>query len=286
MELVTWRGTPGVGDFMWALNSAHHYAYTQNVKVILEMHWEHHKDYLHHFEDPETIIQRMNYIHNFYHRQDDVKIKNVFAKKTRYSDWKYADDLVRQDDGRYRVAAIPRKKNRFWFESGFYLDKEGATAPISDWVFRKDAFRETISNKVVIWRPTFNAELPKTWKRMLTNDEWDGMIDLMRRRGLNVIELSYRTPISEVIYHISTCRQIVCYDGMWHYVGRNFCKPMIVISNEGISKYHTPNAIVSSPIYDDENNIFWWVNNIREMLGHSKRKSNDYYKKRCEKFYE
>lgn len=284
MELVTFRGTPGVGDFMWALNCAHHHSYIRNVKIDLEMHWEHNRSHLHHFEDPETIIERMDYIHNFYHRKDDVKVKHVFAKKTRYSDWKYADDLVPTGTGRLRTAAIKRKKNRYWFASGAWDDQKDNDSPVCDWLFRKDAFQETIPNKVVIWRPTFNAEVPKTWKRFLTHEDWDDIISIMRGAGLDIIELSYRTPISEAMYHISTCRQVVSYDGMWHYIARNFSKPTVIVSPEAISKYHTPNAIVASPFREKENSIFWWADNLPDMLGHSKRKANHYLKK-CEKFY-
>ena len=284
MELVTFRGTPGVGDFMWALNSAHHYAYTYRVKLTLEMHWEHEENYLHHFEDPETIIERMAYVHNFYHRQDDVKVKHVFAKKTRYSDFKYADDLRMQEDGRLLTISIQRNKNRFWFESGVYSDEPGGTTPIVDWVFRKGAYTDIVKNKVVIWRPTFNAEIPRTWKRFLTNEDWDDIISTMRQAGLKVTELTYRTPVSEAMYHISTCRQIVCYDGMWHYMARNYHKPTVVVSPEGISKYHTPNAIVASPFREEENNIFWWMNNLETMLGHSKKKAIE-YKDKMSKFY-
>ena len=81
MEYVSWRGTPGVGDFMWALNCVHNYCYTQNKQVTLEFHWEHDEHHLHHFEDPETIIERLEYMHNFYHRKDDVQVKHVYAEK-------------------------------------------------------------------------------------------------------------------------------------------------------------------------------------------------------------
>lgn len=106
----------------------------------------------------------------------------------------------------------------------------------------------------------------------------------MRRAGLKVTELTYRTPVSEAMYHISTCRQIVCYDGMWHYMARNYHKPTVVVSPEGISKYHTPNAIVASPFREEENNIFWWMDNLETMLGHSKKKATE-YKDKMSKFY-
>ena len=86
------------------------------------------------------------------------------------------------------------------------------------------------------------------------------------------------------MYHISTCRQVVSYDGMWHYIARNFSKPTVIVSPEAISKYHTPNAIVASPFREKENSIFWWADNLPDMLGHSKRKANHYLKK-CEKYF-
>lgn len=288
MELITWRGTPGVGDFMWALNSAHNYCYEYNTKVTLEFHWEHDKDHLHHFEDPETIIERLEYMHNFYHRKDDVTVAHVYAQKTRYSGWKFSDDLVKEDDGSVRIMAKKRpNKKRFWFESGVYHDKEGSNkgAPNSNWIFREDAFRKTDKRKVVIWRPTFNAEVPRTWKRSLTHEEWDDIISLLRQGGLNIVELTYRTPISEAMYHISTCRQIVCYDGMWHYIARNFCKPMIVMSSEGITSYHTPQAIKTNKKEDNPRNIYYWFSSISNLLGESKQKAVD-YEKRCRQFYQ
>lgn len=281
MELVTWRGTPGVGDFMWALNSVHNYCYRTNKKVNLEMHWEHEKDYLHHFEDPETIIERMEYIHNFYHRKEDVTVTHVFAKKTRYSDWKYNDDVVTTEEGRLRVTTrgLNKPKNRFWFESGMYTDTIGGQTPNPNWIFRKDAFRQKDAKKIVIWTPALNAELPRTWKRFLTNENWDDIIKAMRQAGLQVVELSYRTPIREVIYHISNARLVVCYDGMWHYIARNFCTPMVIVSPEKITKYHTPHGITASPFEDNAKSIFWWIDNLSDMLGHSKRKAKSFENK-------
>lgn len=286
MELITWRGTPGVGDFMWALNSAHRHAYVTNQKVELELHWEHDEDYIHHLEDPETIIERLEYIHNFYHRKDDVTVKHVFNEKTRYSDWKYKDDVTKEMDGSLRVMAITRpNKHRFWFESGKYSDETGGTTPKNDWIFREDAFREINNNKIVIWRPLFNAETPKTWKRELTNDGWDDIINQLVAAGLHVTELTYRTPIREALYHISTCRLVLCYDGMWHYIARNLYRPMIVISNEGVTNYHTPHCVRTSHNKNEPENIFRWVSNIRDMLGHTKKKAIE-YETEARRFYD
>lgn len=271
---------------MWALNCAHNYCYTHNKKVTLEFHWEHDEYHLHHFEDPETIIERLEYLHNFYHRKDDVRIVHVYEADSRYKDWSFSDDLVHEKDGSVRIASIHRKnKSRFWFESGAYSDKDGSPIPDSDWLFRKDTFREIDQRKIVIWRPTFNAETPRTWKRQLTNESWDDIIRQLSAAGLYVVELTYRTPVSEALYHISTCRQIVCYDGMWHYIARNLCRPMVVVSTEGVTKYHTPHCIRANPDRKEKINIRWWIHNVSDMLGHSKKKAVDYENK-CRKFYE
>ena len=284
VEIISWRGTPGVGDFMWALNCAHNHAYETGTKVELEFHWEHDESHNHHFEDPETIIERCDYLHSFYNRQDDVTIKHVYEAYSRYRDWKFGDDIVEEADGSKRIAAIQRKnKARFWFQNGRYDDKEGSDIPCNDWGFRQDAFRNIDKRKVVIWRPTFNAETPRTWKKELTNDEWDVIIRQLSAAGLYVVELTYRTPVREALYHISTCRQIVCYDGMWHYIARNLYRPMLIISREGITKYHTPHALTTT--YDKGRNIWSWLDDMKDLLGKSKHKAR-HFEKKDEKYYD
>ncbi|WJE88016.1 hypothetical protein YFHUAIHA_CDS0143 [Phage C48C1] len=284
-ELVTWRGTPGVGDFMWALNSCHRYAADHDIrKVNLELHWEHSEDYLHHFEDPETIVERCNYIHNFYHQQDRVEIHHIFNADGRYTDWKYSDDVV-NESGMNRVAAKNINKNRFWFQSGFYNDTSGSPAPNNDWIFREDAFKDYDDKRIVFWRPTWNAEKPRTWKRLFENDHWDELILYFKALGFEMHELSYRTPVSEAMYLISTARMVICYDGIWHYVAKNFARPLAVISGEGVTKYHTPNALRLNPEshYDDKN-VWWWLDNVSDLLGHTKNKAVD-YENRMKQYY-
>lgn len=262
---VTWRGTWGVGDFMMALNVCHLHAWKTNCKINLEMHWEHGEDHLHHFEEEETIIERMTRIHNFYHDKDRVTVTHLFNQTSGryyYTDWQK----------RHK-----KNKNRFTFSDNSWSDKPGAELADNRWIFREDCLDHPMYDrkKVVIWRPLYNAEEPRTWKRLLTNDVWDGIILLLRRTGLHVTELTYRTPVSEALFHIATCRQIVCYDGMWHYIGRNFCKPMIVISEEGITTYHTPDAVKLSHNPKKKNSIKQFWHDLSGLLGRSKRKARE-----------
>ena len=286
-ELVTWRGTPGVGDFMWALNACHRYAADHNIrKINLELHWEHGEDYLHHFEDPETIIERCNYIHNFYYQQERVEIHHIFNANGRYRDWKYADDVV-NENGVNRVKAVNAhaQKNRFWFQSGYYNDDRGSPAPNNDWIFRQDAFQEYDPKRIVFWRPTWNAEKPRTWKRLFENDDWEQLIIHFKAMGFDMHELSYRTPASEAMYLISTARMVICYDGIWHYVAKNFARPLAVISGEGVTKYHTPNALRLNPeTHYDDRNVWWWIEHTSDLLGHTKNKAVD-YENRMKQYY-
>lgn len=273
---ASWRGTPGVGDFMWALNSCHLHAQKNDLIINLEFHWPHGPDHLHHFEEEETIIERLEYIHNLYMDKDRVRVTHLFDQRegTRYF---YND----QDQKNLK------EKNRFWFEDGHVHDgpkTSGGKAPDNDWLFRNDISGVNAPiyynrMKVVIWRPLHNAEIPRLWKRLLTNDDWDVIIGLLRQAGLHVVELTYRTPVREAMFHINTSRMVLCYDGMWHYMAKNACIPMIVSSDEGITKYHTPNAIRASASGKARTNIWFWVKDVGLMLGHTKKKTISYRKR-------
>jgi len=223
MERVRWRGTWGVGDAMHALNVCHNYSFVNKTKVHLEMHWEHGEDYLHHPDDPETIIQRMEWIHNQYHRQDDVILTHV-----------YESDLFEHGN-----VNPNKKKHRFYFDSNAWKPTD---APHNDWIFKPEVFVPK-RKKIVVWTPTYNSEPPRRWKRFLTNDDWYDIISLLRWEGWILVELTYRTPIKDAFKQIQEADFIVCYDGMWHYIARNFAKPLFIPSWEGITSYHTPQVV-------------------------------------------
>jgi hypothetical protein len=79
------------------------------------------------------------------------------------------------------------------------------------------------------------------------------------------------------MYHISTARMVLCYDGMWHYIARNLLTPMVVVSTEGITSYHTPHAVKVSGVEkyatETKNYIFEYIKDIPHMLGQTKKKS-------------
>lgn len=212
---LNWGTTPGMGDVMMGLNCAYRWAEENKKPLQLNLHWFHDDKHLHHFEEEETIIERTDYIRQLY-LETDVTVNHVFnSKKTK----------LLNNDFRYDWLEIRRGRN------------------VNNWSFRQNTYLPTDEDKVVLWRPTFNAEVPRYWKRTVTVGEWDFIIQTLKNMGYNVVELCYRTPIREATYHISTCNFIVCYDGMWHYIARNFFKPMIIASHDGITRYHTRQAV-------------------------------------------
>ena len=260
MERVRWRGTWGVGDFMLALQVCHNYCYKNNTKVNLEMHWATPEGHLETPEDPETIVERMEWIHTKFHRQEDVTITHV-----------YNSDLFPSSntDGN-------KKKKRFYFDSGAFSDSDYGIK--KDWVFKKEEYkpRKDSSKNIVIWTPTYNSEPPRKWKRFLTNDDWWCIIKLLRREGWIVQELTYRTPIKEAYETIQNADYVLCYDGMWHYIAGMFAKPIFIPSWEGISGFACP-QVVCRP---DKDSVMEFINTFTEKgRKHMINKANKYIRK-------
>ena len=224
------KTTAGVGDFMYALNKSYMASWRTGVKFNVEFHWKHSKDHLHHYEDPETIIERFEYIHPYYINNDRLNISHHFNS--------------------YGVPSLETKRFKMTGELKQALNDnfKRVVNGSAEWMFRETHLPKD-DKKVVIWRPLFNAEEARLWKRVVTNDMWENVIDILERHGYNVVELTYRTPIREAHYHIATCNFIVCYDGMWHYIAKNYYKPMIVASRSAITKLHTPHALM---LHDQE----------------------------------
>lgn len=217
---LEWKGTIGHGDSMMGLNVAHMMASLLKTEVHMDVHWYHDKDYLFHSKDPETIVERFDFIKSKYYNEHMVKVNHIFNSNEK--------DI---QNIRFR-GFIEDKKPRGQVING-----------LNSWVFSDPT--ET-SNNVVIWKPFNNATAPQKWKLSFNQKNWE-LIEkhyLTKKHRYNVVELDYRTPVSEAYEEIKKCKFVVCYDGMWHYITRNFCKPAIVVGNQGVIAAHNPQAIL------------------------------------------
>ena len=224
-DVIEAKMTPGVGDLMVAMNIAYMRSLYIQKKVHLVLKWYHDKDYLYHFEDPETILERFEYIHNFYFKYgSNVEISHVFnSQDSELYHHRY------RNFGRERAFINAPKRSKFRY---------------NDWLFRTDLDTTPTPGKVVLWTPVWNAQDPRHFKIPFAKEKWDEVKSIIEIQGYDIVEIDYRTPISEVFYHIRTAEVCLCYEGMWHYVAKNMCKPMIVLTKDLITNYHTPDALI------------------------------------------
>lgn len=219
------KTTPGVGDYMYALNKSFMLSRALNISFHVEFYWDHDEQHLHHFEDPETIVERFNYTLPFYRDAHKLSFSHHFNSSKKHPELE-------------RKRLIPNSDLRSLGANSMSKVEHGT----AQWAFNHCPLEQQ-ENKIVIWRPLFNAEIPREWKRAVTNEMWDQAIDFLQSIGYNIVELTYRSPIREAHYHIATCKFVICYDGMWHYFAKNYYKPMIVASRSAITKLHTPHAL-------------------------------------------
>ena len=217
LDTIRWKTTVGIGDTMYGMNIAYMRAFVNQKPTTFELHFFHNKNFRYHYEDPETVYERFEYVRKKYMWPDLVKVVPV---------------LDSNDTGLYK---------QFYQGVTRYRDSE----LYRYWSFDPTHFRKPINRKIVLWRPTNNlVQQIQNDKHILLDHEWQRLIDRLIDFGWDIVEIDYRTPIREAFYHISTCECCLSYEGMWHYVSKNLFKPHIVLSQSKISRWHTPAAVI------------------------------------------
>ena len=80
LDTIRWKTTFGIGDTMYGMNIAHMRAFVNQKPTTFELHFFHEKDYRYHYEDPETVYERFEYVRKRYMWPDIVNIKVVLVK--------------------------------------------------------------------------------------------------------------------------------------------------------------------------------------------------------------
>jgi len=251
------KGTPGIGDAMYAMNLAYCRSFVYQIKVFLIFRWFHDRRFNFHMEDPETIIEKIHYLKHFY----ETKFTNVTIQHE------------------FNCTDFELWHNRFRNYHRKMPKQNSIKMKYNDWRFADWCRKEVIPKKIVMWNQTGNANLPRPYKRPFGREEWTLAKDLMDMQGWDVVEIDYRTPIREVFWHINTCEATVSYEGMWHYVAKNFQKPMIVLTKDNITKHHTPNALIYQVPKVKEHSIKYFYQFDRKV-----RRAKDFNKVEVNKF--
>jgi len=159
---------------------------------------------------------------------------------------------------------------------------------INTWFFREQFLNVPVIDKlVVIWRTKWIDSKYPPFKDSYDSSYWDLIIPILEMKGFNVVEVTHRTPISEVFYLISRCKFIVAYNGMYHYLAKNMIKPMIVLGNSKIIRTHNPQAIhFYSPEKDDSPRaVLDYLLDIENNLPLMEFKANDIKRRLYPKIY-
>lgn len=244
---INFAGRTGLGDVMLGLNTAFYVSNYINQHVDLNFYWKTDRDWSYHFEDPDTLVECQEFLVNKMHKFGavDVSVTNIF-----------------------NATDIPIPGNDL--HSGIERPEGYSTlSNINTWLFQERYLNTpTIEKLVVVWHPKLIRTDMPSFKKSYDQSYWDLIIPLLKSLGYTVCEIDYRTPIREAFYLISKCRFVVAYNGVFHYLSKNLCKPMIVMGDSGILKTHNPQAKhFFAPHKDEtERSLLDYILNIEENL--------------------
>lgn len=188
---IEWRSGFGYGDFVTGLGYAHNASIKYDTAVNINFHWPHDLDYKESNDDPETIIERMWYVYGTMKQLDNVTVSVTTNSNPAFR-------FINQFDEFNPLHGL-------WYHNLDFTD----------------------TNIVVLWRSKYNTFFPGQLKDPFYN-HWDIVIEWLTNQGYNVKEVTYRTPISQVIKYISKCKFGIGYDGMVHQLFKYMWKPLIV----------------------------------------------------------
>lgn len=158
-----------------------------------------------HWEQEETWLEQQEYIFNLLEYKPPHKNKITFKKVS----W---DEHEWIKNKQYLRSAVELKKTKWGLEEAKSQHSYAMAWPIKNNLKR-------IKNKVCIFRPSFTklcehrtvyetATIEKTFFASVFKPEqeydWDLWADRLER-NYDVVEIEYRTPIREAVYHLSTC---------------------------------------------------------------------------------
>lgn len=192
--VINWRSKEGYGDFITGIG----YAYSSTIKydrpVHIVFHWPNPKDHLLSLEDKESIFYRFEYIKDFMRPAENVTISHEFSSVPEY---RFINELEEFNP-----------LHGLWYPKNEVKEEHGL---------------------VVFWSSQHNLEFPGYHKDPLY-DHWNVIIKQLKSIGYNVVEITYRTPISEVMDLMSRCEFGIGYEGMIHQLFKFMWKPLIVAS--------------------------------------------------------
>lgn len=212
---VEWRTGIGYGDFVTGLGYSRNLYYKSQRYLKFLFHWKDSKDFLYTSADRETLFERFEYIESLF-EPVPVQIDHRFNSFPNYRFLNQFDEF-NYLHGLSKINLIPEHKKT-----------------------------------VVLWTTRRNKEFPGKHKDPVY-DKWDRVVSIVKEYGYDVVEVDYRTPVSEVIELIRISEFGIGYDGLAHQLYKFMWKPLIVFCERlSLNKLLIPWAKLYSNINDFE----------------------------------
>ena len=191
---IEWRAAEGYGDFITGLGYAHASVIKYQRPVHINFHWPNPKDYLLSDIDKESIYYRFNHILSYMRPVEGLTISHKFSSKPAYR----------------------------------FINELEEFNPIHGLWYTKDE-PKVRPGLVAFWSSRHNLSFPGYHKDPLY-DHWHTVKSNLEKEGYDVVEITYRTPIAEVMKIITTCEFGVGYEGMIHQLFKFTWRPIVIAS--------------------------------------------------------
>lgn len=210
---IEWRSKEGYGDFITGLCYAHSSTIKYQRPVSINFHWPNPKDYLLSTQDKESIHFRFTHIAQWLRPVNHLTITHTFSSQPKF---RFINELEEFNP-----------LHGLW-----YTSRRLTTEP----------------SLVVFWSSQHNLQFPGYHKDPLY-DHWGVVVDKLKSVGYNVQEVTYRTPVDDVMNLIAKCEFGIGYEGMIHQLFKFMWKPVVVASQRvSLSRLLCPQAaIVTEP---------------------------------------
>lgn len=252
---IEWRSKEGYGDFITGMCYAHSSVLKYQRPVRIRFHWPNPYRFLLSEKDKEPIIDRFNHILSYMRPVEGLTIEHEYSSSP---PWRFINEL-----------------EEFNPLHGLWYPKE--TPPVEN-------------KLVVFWSSRHNLVFPGYHKDPLY-DHWDTVVGNLKNDGYNVVEVTYRTPIAEVMKLITTCEFGVGYEGMIHQLFKFTWRPIVIASQRvKLSRLLAPQGvIITKPeplLYDDiRKYVKESQDNIDRLLVKHQRYINDVQDPTLHKLY-
>ena len=233
MLTCNWRGKVGYGDIVSPICYAHNVANKLDTHVKLVFHWNHSSSHKICVDDPETLMERASFI--FDHCiKSNVSLEHRYhsALPIHHDNYDFTDDL-----------------HNFWYSDQRHIGH-------SDII----VVNGTHHNMVTM------AEYGKTWKDPIGEQGWAEFVSTLSKTH-HVVDVSYRTPIKELVAVLQRAKVFVGYHGTAAWVAKFVQTPMVVFSNKvGLTQMSFSHAAVKTAMEPD------FIDNIDDYITHSKKR--------------